>query len=115
MKLVAALAVLFVSTAAFADARYKRAQPNVDVPRSERTKPLPVDPPRAAGRPIDANAALAREITVMPIRDDQARILEALAAQTPDGTLDKADVLFRLAELYAKQARAARLRAFDGR
>src|SRR5437763_184105 len=98
MKLVA-FAILFASTAALADGRYKRAQPTVDVPRSERTRPLVAEPPKQPARPLDANAALAREIRVVPIRDDQARILEALAAQTPDGSLDKADVLLRLAEL----------------
>lgn len=111
MKLAAVL--VCISSVAFADARYKRAQVPVEASRSERTAPIRAEPPKQAPRPLGANAALAREIRFVPTRDDQARILEMLAAQTPDGTPDKADVLFRLAELYAKQARAMHLEAVD--
>jgi hypothetical protein len=46
-----------------------------------------------------------------PIREEQEGLLGQLVRETPDDDPDKPDILFRLAERYAQQARLFRLQA----
>ena len=108
-----AVLVVLVSSVAFAQ-KYTR-QPRVTVPVtvSERSKPPPakVAPPAAAA---PAEAVYAVEIAAGPVRQEMEAILKKLIASTPDTAIDeKADLYFRLGELYAKQQRVARLQAAE--
>lgn len=106
------LAVIAVSVTAYADPpKYTRHQIAVDVPQSSRVAPIrPVasPPPRPS---TTADAALALEEAVTPIRKQQEAVLADLVRDTPDDDPQKADIMFRLAELYAMQARFWRLEA----
>ena len=105
------LAVVAISVTAYADpAKYTRHQIAVDVPQSSRV--APIRPATVPLRPsTTADAALARERAVAPIRKEQEAVLAELVHDTPDDDPQKADYMFRLAELYAMQARFWRLEA----
>ncbi len=96
---------------ALADARYKRPQPAAPtVTLSDRTRPIA--PKTEEAKPISSDAALAGLEKAEPTRREQEEILVKLVANTPDDDVDeKADLLFRLAEHYAKQMRYWRLEA----
>jgi hypothetical protein len=105
------LASVAISVTAYADPpKYTRHQIAVDVPQWSRVAPIRPDtvPPRPS---TTADAALARERVVAPIRKEQEAVLADLVRDTPDDDPQKADLMFRLAELYAMQARFWRLEA----
>ena len=106
--LVLALVLALVPSIALADARYKR--PSREAPPvtfSDRTKPIAPKVEQAA--PISSDAALAGLEKAEPTRREQEDILVKIVANTPDDDPDKADLLFRLAEHYARQMRFWRL------
>jgi hypothetical protein len=109
MRTLVLLALL--PSLALADGRYKRpesATPPVNL--SDRTKPIA--PKVEEAKPISSDAALAGLAKAEPTRREQEEILVKLVANTPDDDADeKADLLFRLAEHYAKQMRFWRLEA----
>ena len=96
---------------ALAEGRYRRPQPATPpVNLSERTKPI--TPKAIESKPITSDAALAALVDTEPVRREQEAILVQLVANTPDTDGDeKADLLFRLAEHYARQMRTWRLQA----
>ena len=95
---------------ALAEGRYTRPQPATPpVKLSERTKPI--QPKAIETKPITSDAALAALADAEPVRREQEVILVKLVANTPDDDDEKADLLFRLAEHYAKQMRYWRLEA----
>jgi len=110
-NLVTVLLVLATSTASADAPKYKRPQTVViPVNLSDRTKPIqPVATPPA--RPITGDEAMKIEEDTQPIRLEQEAVLAKLVAQTPDSSPDKPDLLFRLAEHYAKQQRFWRLKS----
>jgi hypothetical protein len=105
------LVLLAATTASAAPPKYTRPQTVViPVKLSDRTKPIqPVATPPA--RPITGDEAMKIEEDTQPIRLEQEAVLAKLVAQTPDSSPDKADLLFRLAEHYAKQQRFWRLKS----
>lgn len=108
--LIAAVALASFPSFALAEGRYKRPQPAAPpVTLSDRTRPI--EPKAIETRPISSDAALAGLEKAEPVRREQEDILVKLAANTPDDDPEKADLLFRLAEHYAKQMRFWRLEA----
>jgi len=106
------IAVLLVSVTAWADKYTRQQNVKIEVTLSERAKPLPPKAAAPTARPITADAALALEARRMTYHADQEAILLKLIATTPDSEVDeKADLYFRLGELYARQQRLQRLRA----
>lgn len=110
-KLLALLAAL--SATAYADATYKRTQTlRIDVKQTDRTKPIA--PTSTPAKPIiTANDVMKVELGAQRFRVEQEGILEKLIAETPDDDPDKPELLFRLAEQYAKQLRFWRLQSVD--
>ncbi|HEY1549210.1 MAG TPA: hypothetical protein VGG28_15400 [Kofleriaceae bacterium] len=109
MRIVIGLVAL--TSIAAANPRYTRAQvaPPPVAAVAARTSP----PPPPANKPaIAADKAMHVEELADPIHRDQAALLEGLVRDTPDDDPQKADIIFRLAELYAMQARLWRLEAF---
>jgi hypothetical protein len=107
------LAFVAISVTAYADPpKYTRHQIAVDVMQSSRVSPIrPISPSQPPRPSTTADAALARERAVAPIRKEQEAVLADLVRDTPDDDPQKADLMFRLAELYAMQARFWRLEA----
>lgn len=111
------LIVAVVTGAAVASAdppRYTR-KPNVqiDVKLSARTRPLEPHELPPAKPAVNGSDILVIEEKREPYRRGQERLLEKLVANTPDDDPQKPDLLFRLAELYAKQQRFWRLEGID--
>jgi hypothetical protein len=110
-KLLLVLALL--CGVAFADATYTRKPAlNLVVKISDRTKPA-VIAPKAATKPITADDAMHVQEVTQTYRKEQEAILEKLVAETPDDDPDKPDLMFRLAEQYAKQHRFWRLKSIE--
>jgi hypothetical protein len=108
MRILLVLALL--PSLAIAEGRYKRPQPSAPpVNLSDRTKPI--QPKAIETKPITSDAALAGLAKAEPVRREQEDILFKIAANTADDDPEKADILFRLAEHYAKQMRYWRLEA----
>lgn len=108
------LLAALLATPAYADApKYTRKQNVViDVKPSDRTKPIqPVT--KLAGRPVTATEVMVIEEQNEPLRREQEVILGQLVRDTPDDDPEKADLLFRLAEHYAKQQRFWRLKSME--
>ena len=104
------LLLALLPSLALAEGRYKRPQPAAPpVNLSDRTKPI--QPKVIETKPITSDAALEGLAKAEPVRREQEDILVKIAANTPDGDEEKADILFRLAEHYAKQMRYWRLEA----
>jgi hypothetical protein len=104
------IAIVAVASIANASPRYSR--PHVAVPDAKpiaATKP----PPATTAPAITADQAMTVEELVDPIRRDQEALLEGLVRDTPDDDAQKPDLIFRLAELYALQARLWRISAMD--
>ncbi len=112
MRTFLSLLLLLAATTASADTpKYTRPHTVViPVKLSDRTKP---SRPVAAlpGRPLTGDEAMQIEEDTQPIRVEQEAVLAKLVAQTPDDSPDKPDLLFRLAEHYAKQQRFWRLKS----
>lgn len=73
--------------------------------------------PSVKARPqLSADDILAVQHKVEPYRDRQITLMEQLVRDTPDTqamSMNKADLLFRLAEMYANKARYLRYRAME--
>ena len=111
-KLLAPLLLVLVAAPAYADARYTRARNlRIDVKLSDRTKPITPPTAPSAAKPITADDAMRVQEITQPFRKEQEAILEKLLADTPDDDPEKADLMFRLAEHYAKQQRFWRHKA----
>lgn len=114
MRNLLVLVSVLLATPAFADApRYTRKQNVVvDVKLSGRVKPI--QPTTGVqGRAATANEVMVIEEQTEPLRREQEVILGQLVAETPDDDPDKADLLFRLAEHYARQQRFWRLESME--
>ena len=99
------IALLALTSIATANPRYTRA--HVGVPDA---KPVATSTKPAAAKPaITADQAMRVEELADPIKRDQAALLEGLVRDTPEDDPEKPDLMFRLAELYAMQARLWRL------
>jgi hypothetical protein len=103
--------VIAASTAVHADpARYTRTPVRIDATLSSRVAPIRPTPPRRT--PImTADDAMRGEELAEPIRREQEAVLAQLVSDTPDDDPQKPEYVFRLAELYAMQARFWRLQA----
>ncbi|MDB4960506.1 MAG: Tetratricopeptide repeat protein [Myxococcales bacterium] len=104
---------MLLATPAYADPpRYTR-KPKlaIDVTFSDRVKPI--QPTTTQGRAVTADEVMAIETQTEPLRREQEVILRQLANKTPDDDPDKPDLLFRLAEHYAKQQRFWRLKSLE--
>lgn len=100
------LVLAFLPATAFADAKYSRKPTlNINVQLSDRTKPAAPAPLPAAKPAVTADDVLLAQEVAQPFRKEQEEILEKLIRETPDDDPDKADLMFRLAEHYAKQQR----------
>ena len=100
------------SSAAAQPARYRRNSPvKVEVELSERTRPKPRPAAPADGQPtITGEAILAAEAEVRDLREEQIELLRRLIDDTPDSEpIEKADLIFRLADSLAQLARFHRL------
>jgi hypothetical protein len=106
------ITVLALSSIASANPRYTR--PHVAVPDAKPPAVI-VAKPVATKPAITADQAMHVEELADPIHRDQAALLEGLVRDTPDDDPQKPDIIFRLAELYAMQARLWRLESFDPR
>lgn len=63
---------------------------------------------------LSADDMLAVQHEVAPYRERQIQLAEQVVEETPDTqAMEKADLLFRLAELYASKARYLRFRAME--
>ena len=94
---------VLVSSAALADRRPYTRQAAVPPPRPSATTPKP--PPRPARPAVTATAILEQDLGNQAIYKEQEAILEKLVRDTPDSEAEKPDLMFRLAEHYAKQWR----------
>ena len=104
------LLLALLPSLALAEGRYKRPAPVAPpVNLSDRTKPI--QPKAIETKPIPSDLALEGLAKAEPVRREQEDILVKIAANTPDDDEEKADILFRLAEHYAKQMRYWRLEA----
>ena len=93
--------------------KYTRAPVRIDATLSSRVAPIRPTPPQH--RPTaTADDVMRGEELAEPIRREQEAVLAQLVGDTPDDDPQKADYIFRLAELYAMQARFWRLQAIGG-
>jgi len=110
MYKVIALPIVLAVTSSFADPpRYKRethAPPRVDTP-------VPVKKPKPATPAVRGDDVLAGELRAQPIRAEQEAILLQLVTDMPDTDPDKPEILFRLAEHYARQEQIWRIKAYS--
>jgi hypothetical protein len=111
--LLPTLAALLVASTALADPPKYTRKPTLalEVKLSDRVKPKA--PIAIVDHPITGAEAMDIEERNQPIRAEQEAVLAKLVKQTPDTDLDKADLLFRLAEHYAKQSRFWRLKSME--
>ncbi len=111
MRSLLVLAVLAAPAAA--DKFTHTTPPPVNVIVTERVKP----PPRheePMGPGVTAEGFLHIEEILSGVHTDQIAILKDLLANTPPTDLDeRADLLFRIGEMYAKQYRLHHLRAVE--
>ncbi|HEY4241688.1 MAG TPA: hypothetical protein VGM88_17825 [Kofleriaceae bacterium] len=113
MRILAMLAILSATAAADAPKYTRKQTVTVDAPRSERTKPIaPRELPPAAPTVTGAQVMHLEE-SKDPARNAQARILEDLIDKTSEEDPEKPELMFRLAELYAKQYRFWNLKAIE--
>ncbi len=113
-KIRLVLALLLLGQAAEAKVpRYARPDVAVGVKLSERTRPV-LPSVKVAQPLLGLEAVLSITWGTAPVRIEQVQILEQLIANTPDREVEeKADYLFRLAELYAAQQRQWRVKAHE--
>jgi hypothetical protein len=106
------LAVLATTTPAHADHRRYTRHPDLQIkaPESPRTRPVV---PRPAHPAVTGDDVLAIEEGNQPIRVEQEKVLESLVRDTPDGDPQKPELMFRLAEQYARQLRFWKLKAIE--
>lgn len=113
MRLTLFLLVCLCTTAHADHRKYSRAPAlHLDVKPSGRVQRKP---PRArsAQPAVSADDLLELEEKNQPIRVEQERDLEGLVRDTPDDDPQKPDLMFRLAEHYARQLRFWKLKAIE--
>ena len=96
------LVLVLLASTAHADHRpytRKTTAPVVKQAAAPKTPPPPAKPA------VTAATIIQQEEDNQPIYVEQEQILEQLVKDTPDDEVDKADLMFRLAEHYAKQWR----------
>lgn len=101
--------IVLCSTARADHRRYTRPSAAPPVAPSK----LPKLAPHATGPTVTADDLLRIEADNEPIRREQEELLVTLARETPETDPEKPDILFRLAELYAKQLRFWRMKATE--
>jgi hypothetical protein len=113
MRKLVIIGIVLVSSLAIAERpKYTRKQPLVvPVPQSKRVKP--VEPVMQERPKPSADALLLIKERQQPLRREQEVILEKLVKDTPDTDPDKPDLMFRLAEQYAKQLQFYRLKSVE--
>lgn len=114
MKLLVVFVLLALPALAHADAKYKRKQDlHIDVTLSDRTHPIAPPTATPAKPRVTADDILRVEERTQSMRLEQEEILAKLIADTPDSDPDKPEMMFRLAEHYAKQLRFWKLTSTD--
>ncbi|MBA3455795.1 MAG: hypothetical protein H0T42_22050 [Deltaproteobacteria bacterium] len=112
-NLLLVLGALLATPASAENPRYTRNQNvAIEVKLSDRVKPIKPTT-GIQGRPATATEVMAIEELKEPLWREQEVILQQLVNETPDDAPDKADLLFRLAEHYAKQQRFWRLKSME--
>ncbi len=114
MRLPLVAAVLFTVTAAHADKFTHTGEVKPKVTLTERSKPVPKHEEPAAPS-VSSTQILQVEGLLGTIHSEQIDILQnELIPNTPDDDVeDKADLYFRLGEIFAKQQRFHRLKAVE--
>jgi hypothetical protein len=107
-----AIVIILVASTAHADRR-KYTRPSPPPPVALTSRVLPRHAPAEPQPAVTADDILAAVEGNQPIRREQEELLVKLARETPDGDPEKPDIMFRLAELYAKQLRFWRLKATE--
>ncbi len=115
IRLLGILGALTLGSTAMAKVpRFQRQEPKLQVSLSDRVKPWVATSPAVAKPTVQVDAVLSVRFVTAPIRVEQQQILEQLIANTADTQVDeKADYLFRLAELYASQHRYWRIKTSE--
>lgn len=118
MHKLALLAVLVAAPAFAQKAKYTRSSDvKVDVKLTERSKPKTDGKGEAKGETkpaMTADLALSIEGLKGKFQEEQEQILKKLIDDTPDADADeKANYMFMLGELFAKQHRYWRLKAIE--
>jgi tetratricopeptide (TPR) repeat protein len=114
---IVAMVLVYAGAAWAQKPKYARTNDvKINVKISDRVKPIEVKD--AASEPkqptVNADQILNVEGLVGDIREEQAAILFDLIKKTPDSDAEeKADLYFRLGELFAKQQRFYRLKAAE--
>jgi hypothetical protein len=103
------IVIVLCSTARADHRRYTR--PSAAPPPPKAT--LPRHATTATGPAVTADELLHIEEDNQPIRREQEALLEKLARETPETDPEKPDLMFRLAEQYAKQLRFWRMKATE--
>ncbi|MBZ0236184.1 MAG: hypothetical protein K8M05_27910 [Deltaproteobacteria bacterium] len=110
--IVVAVLCALAGSAAAQPARYRRNQPvkvRVDLSERTRPKPNPRGAAEASQRPTGEDI-LAEESEKRDLREQQIALLRGLIDDTPDSEpIEKADLLFRLADTLGQLARFHRL------
>lgn len=97
------LVLVLISSAAHADRRTYTRQPAVPPAKPTAIKSKAQPPP---AKPALTAAAILKQVEDnQPIYTEQEAMLEQLVRETPDSEAEKPDLMFRLAEQYAKQWR----------
>ncbi len=114
VALITAVTVVATVSVASAQTRPKytrQTQVKVNVKLSDRTRPLVAKDVPVAAPDFSADEVLEIEGAKKEIQDAVIQQLEMLIDDTPDSEVEeKADLLFRLAELHAQQQRYHRLK-----
>ena len=117
MAIAAVILTAAWSGAALAQApKYTRStKVEVKVKQTDRTKPKEAAPKKVEARPeLTADDFIAIEGQVADIRSQQTELLEQLIEDTPDDEPnEKADLLYRLADLHAQKQRYWRFIGMD--
>jgi hypothetical protein len=112
LTLLALLGLL--ATTAHADHRRYTRKPDLHIDVKRSPSAAPAHPAPKPARPaVDADDILAIEEANQPIRREQEKVLEGLVRDTPDDDPQKPDLMFRLAEQYARQLRFWKLKAIE--
>nr|HEX4318388.1 tetratricopeptide repeat protein [Kofleriaceae bacterium] len=105
----ACLTALSLTASADKFAYHSTGKPTVEL--SERVKPRAAHTDAPAAPTFTADTLLGVQVQLTNVRVEEIGVLQKLIAETPDSDPDKPDLLFRLAEIHAKQYRTAHLLA----
>jgi hypothetical protein len=103
-----------VALPAYADKpKYTRHAATPSVSFTPRTAPVQTAQPAPAKPEVNANDLMRIELELQPLRVEQGAVLSQLANDTPDDDPTKPEILFRLAEHYARQHRFWHMKAIE--